>query len=294
MRNDIKMVANSEYHKIHWIPRSVATFYTIVKPFAFEMTSQYDNIGTSYNEMRKLPLSKLSDYILQVAVTPFIKGAKVLDLACGTGIVTNNLASWGASSVLGIDISSVMIEAAKAGATSEKVRFEVGDCSKPRIFGSGDYDIVVGAWLLNYASNKQAMIDMYRTIATNLREGGRFVGVTPHLTEDPESFIQMALEARPVGLGEVAILPREAVPDGMSTHAVCMLTSGTIEFDFYHLKKVVYETAAKEGGLTGELTRQPIRLPGDETQFPELRRNEEYWHNYLAIPHFSVFVISKS
>lgn len=43
------------------------------------MATQYDNIGTSYNEMRKLPLSKLSDYNVRLAVAPFIKGAKVLE-----------------------------------------------------------------------------------------------------------------------------------------------------------------------------------------------------------------------
>ena len=258
------------------------------------MSTQYDNIGTSYNEMRKLPLSKLSDYNIQVAVAPFIKGAKVLDLACGTGIVTNNLAIWGASSVLGIDISSVMIEAAKAGATSGKVRFEMGDCFRPKVFGGGNYDLVIGAWLLNYAASKQTMIDMYQTIAMNLKDGGRFVGVTPHPTEDPKSYIQMVLEARPMGLGEVAILPREDIPNGMSTHAVCMLTSGTIEFDSYHLEKAVYETSANEGGLAGELTWQPICLPRGETQVPELRESEEYWHSYLAYPHFAILVISKS
>ena len=258
------------------------------------MATQYDNIGTSYNEMRKLPLSKLSDYLLQVAVSPFIKGARVLDLACGTGIVTNNLASWGASSVLGIDISSVMVEAAKASTISDKVQFEVGDCFKPRMFGSGNYDLVVGAWLLNYASSKHVMIDMYRTIAMNLKDGGRFVGITPHPTEDPKSHIQMALETRPLGLGQVAILPREDIPNGMSTHAVCILTSGTIEFDSYHLEKAVYETSAKEGGLTGDLVWQPVSIPPGKTQDPDLEQSEEYWHRYLAFPHFGILVISKS
>ena len=259
------------------------------------MAAQYDNIGTSYNEMRKLPLSRLSDYNIQLAVAPFIKQAKVLDLACGTGIVTNNLASWGASTVLGIDISSVMVEAAKASATSEKVQFEVGDCFNPRVFGSGNYDLVVGAWLLNYAESKEQMTDLYRTIAANLKDGGRFVGVTPYPAEDPRSYILSVLEARPEGLGKVVILPRKDIPNGMSTHAKCILTSGTIEFDSYHLEKAVYETSAKEGGLTGELTWQPIYLPPPgETDDPALNQSEEYWHSYLAFPHFAILAISKS
>ena len=258
------------------------------------MSTQYDNIGASFNEMQKLPLARLSAYNVQVAVSPFIKGAKVLDLACGTGLVSNNLASWGASSVLGIDISSVMVEAAKAGAVSEKVQFEVGDCFKPRVFGGGNYDLVVGAWLLNYAPNKQTMIDIYRTIAANLKDGGRFVGVTPHPAEDPKSHIQKALEARPVGLGEVAVLPLEEVPNGMRTHVLSMLASGNIEFDAYHLEKAVYETSAKEGGLTGELTWQPVYLLPGENQDVALDQSEGYWHKHLAVPHFAILVISKT
>ncbi|KAL8787326.1 MAG: hypothetical protein Q9195_007821 [Heterodermia aff. obscurata] len=257
------------------------------------MSTQYDNIGVSFNEMRKLPLARLSDYNVQEAVSPFIKGAKVLDLACGTGLVTNDLAAWGASSVLGIDISSVMIKAAKTDATSEKVQFEVGDCFQPRIFGGGNFDLVVGAWLLNYASNKQTMTDMYRTIAMNLKAGGSFVGVTPPPTEDPKSFIQKALQVRPVGLGQVAVLPLEDVPNGLSTHLICMLPSGTVEFDAYHLEKAVYETSAKEGGLKGELTWQPARLPPDETQDGASNQSEDL-HGFIALPHFAILVISKT
>lgn len=97
-----------------------------------------------------------------------------------------------------------------------------------------------------------------------------------------------------MGLGEVAILPREDIPDGISTHAVCILTSGTIEFDAYHLKKTVYETSAKEGGLTGDLFWQPIHLPPGETQDLELKQSEGYWHSYLAFPQFAILAVSKS
>ena len=97
-----------------------------------------------------------------------------------------------------------------------------------------------------------------------------------------------------MGLGEVAILPREDVLNGMGIHAVCICAGVTIEFDAYHLKKSVYETAAKEGGLSGEFTWQTIHLPPGETQVPELKRSEEYWHSYLAFPHFAILTLSKS
>lgn len=49
------------------------------------MSTQYDDIGATYEEMRQLPIAILQDANVEAAVAPFIKSAKVLDLACGTG-----------------------------------------------------------------------------------------------------------------------------------------------------------------------------------------------------------------
>lgn len=49
------------------------------------ISSRYDDLRAACEEMRKLPISVLQDANVEAAVAPFIKGAKVLDLACGTG-----------------------------------------------------------------------------------------------------------------------------------------------------------------------------------------------------------------
>lgn len=258
------------------------------------MATQYDDIGISYNEMRQLPGAKLIDQNVKTAVSPYIEGAKVLDLACGTGIYSNSLLSWGASEVLGVDISSAMIEVAKATTTSENVKFEVGDCTKPIMFGRGQYDLVVGAWLLNYAATKDEMTSMYRTIAMNLKDGGTFVGVTPHPTEDPKSFIQKASEVRPARLGEVNVSPSQKIPDGMSAHVKTVLDSGIVEFDAYHLRKSIYETSAREAGFSGTLVWKPVDLPDGKEEDPAMMRPAEYWQTYIDVPHFGILIVLKS
>lgn len=258
------------------------------------MANQYDNIAAPYNEMRKVPAAKLVDHNVKVAVSPFVRGAKVLDLACGTGLYTQALFSWGASQVFGIDLSSGMIDVARATVTSENVQFEVSDCSKPKIYETGEYDLVLGAWLLNYAASKEEMTNMYQTAAVNLKSSGVFVGVTPHPSGDPEAHLQRTLDTRPVGLNEVAVLPTYEIPDGVKTHFVAVLRSGNLEFDTYHLNKTVYETSAREGGLKGELAWKPIELPKVEMEAPESSRTEEYWHTHLSIPHFGILIISQS
>lgn len=258
------------------------------------MVNQYDNIAASYNEMRKVPAAKLVDHNVKVAVSPIVKGAKVLDLACGTGLYTQALYSWGASQVFGVDLSSGMIDLARATVASEDVQFEVSDCSKPKIFGTGEYDLVLGAWLLNYAASKEEMADMYRTVAMNLKDNGVFVGVMPHPSEDPKAHLQKTLEMRPVGLNEVAVLPGNEIPNGVRAHLVSILHSGNVEFDAYYLNKIVYETSAREGGLKGEMAWRPIELPKVEMEAPKSGQTREYWNTHLSAPHFGVLVISKN
>ena len=49
------------------------------------MSTQYDDIGSAYDEMKKLPVAILERENVKAALAPHIHGAKVLDLACGTG-----------------------------------------------------------------------------------------------------------------------------------------------------------------------------------------------------------------
>ena len=82
------------------------------------MPFRYDDIGAAYGEMRKLPISVLQDANFEAAVAPFIKDAKVLDLACGTGYYSKKCLEWGAEQVVGIDISKAMEDAANAALTN--------------------------------------------------------------------------------------------------------------------------------------------------------------------------------
>jgi len=56
-----------------------------------------------------------------------------------------------------------------------------------------------GAWFLNYAPSGRDMVDMFRNVALNLRDGGHFVGVTPPPTQDPTAFVEAERQARPGG-----------------------------------------------------------------------------------------------
>ena len=253
------------------------------------MATQYDDIGATYNELRKQLGARYTDYNFEVAAAPLVKGAKVLDLACGTGLKSNAMHSWGASRVVGVDISSAMIDVAKANTTSEDIQYLVADCSAPVLFDGGNFNVVLGSWLLNYASTRGEMINMYRTIAMNLKEGGTFLGVTPAPSEDPRAYNEKMAKERPFKTGQVTILPTYDVPDGVGTRIVSVHDFGNIDFSAYHLKKSVYETSAREAGLKGEITWKSPEPPSDE-----LATDPAFLQSYLTIPHFGILVIPKN
>ena len=86
-----------------------------------QQSTQYDSIGLAYESMKKLPAALLERQNLQSVITPFITNAKVLDLACGTGYYSRLLLSWGASKVVGVDISPKMVEVAQDSCIAESI-----------------------------------------------------------------------------------------------------------------------------------------------------------------------------
>lgn len=52
------------------------------------MSTQYNAVQRPYDELRKATISIVERVNVREIVLPIIKGAKVLDLACGTGSLT--------------------------------------------------------------------------------------------------------------------------------------------------------------------------------------------------------------
>ncbi len=214
-------------------------------------TTQYDSIGQSYDRLKRLPAARLERNNVRDVVKPMFadnNSAQVLDLACGTGYYSRLLLSWGADSVTGVDISSAMIEAAKDAANGDAANggvgggslgesksgltFTIGDCTRPlQHLGLPPVDVVVGAWLLNYAATAEEVTAMFDNIARSLRAGGYFVGVTPHPAEDLDAFASK-FAGRPNKYGvDVAYTARNEL--GYKTHITFQTSTGQnpIAFD---------------------------------------------------------------
>lgn len=238
------------------------------------MASQYDTIGSKYGAFKKMWTSIVEEDNLKKAVLPYLsKTAKprVLDLASGTGFYSKKLVDWGADHVLGIDLSSSMVNAAQDLLSQEnkyggKVHFEVGNAlDLGKVQDGESFDIVVGAWLLNYASSLDEMTKMFHSIATNLKDGGVFVGLTPSPAEDIDAFATQWSEtqAKDPHRYPIEVNYYERLPSGDGWKTEIVSKGGGEEFSFknFHLKQSIYEKGARRAGMTGKLVWPEIQIP---------------------------------
>lgn len=247
------------------------------------MPDQYDAIATLYGAMKDLPASSLEQPSVE-AILGDITGLHCLNLACGLGHWSKIILQKGAALVTGIDISQLMIEEAfREASTSwpaeqrDRVTFRVGDCTKPLLDleSDGPFDLVFGAWLLNYAATATEQLGMWRNIHANLRPGGLFIGVTPNVHMDP---VEQPIDDR----YGYAVVPMEKVEDGWKCRLTAYTQPENVEFEMYHLSKQVYERTAAEAGLEG-LTWNGYVIPEDG------RKADGYWDGFERRPSFEVY-----
>jgi SAM-dependent methyltransferase len=261
---------------------------------------QYDPIQAPYDHARTSSIALIEHDNVRTTIAPFITNARVLELACGSGFYTYSLLEWGASSVVGVDISPVMMDKARSVGEEigawERVSFIQADCTVPKAYEGGPFDLVFGAWLLNYAPDHKGLVAMFRNVAMNLKDGGKFVSITVPPSSNPIDSLNAEASARPEPEGSGLLMYKNIkdVEDGIFFGVHADTPVGKLYFECYHLRKEVYESAAREAGLKGKIewgvTEVPERFltenaPGGAT----LRELE----TYNSIPAHGVLVITK-
>lgn len=265
-------------------------------------STQYNAVQAPYDELRKTTIAIVERVNVRSLVLPLIEGATVLDLACGTGFYSRSFLDWGAKKVVGVDISSSMLAEARKLSTAygDAISFGEADGSKLAKFDGGPFDLVFGAWFLNYASTKAEMVEFYRNILLNLESGGKFVGVTPPPSSDPKEFVarEQVLRPLPSASGGLYTTVLGDVEDGVRIHLHKDTTVGDLDFDCYHLRRDVWEAAAREAGFEGDLSWTVTDIPED---FMEDSRKygedenggaeREELETYKELPHYGLLSV---
>jgi ubiquinone/menaquinone biosynthesis C-methylase UbiE len=106
------------------------------------MAKDYDDmVGQKFN----IPMAKA--LLDKVPVGEIPLESRILDLGCGTGIISDLIASHGYKHFTLVDFSSGMLEAAKTKSRLRGARFILADITKE--LPDGKYDLVVSVMLFN-------------------------------------------------------------------------------------------------------------------------------------------------
>jgi SAM-dependent methyltransferase len=94
-----------------------------------------------------------------------VQGLSVLDVGCGTGATTYQLAARGARDVLGVDLSAPLIAAARQRNHRDQIAFEVGDASS--FLTPKRFDIVYSRFGVMFFEEPVAAFSHLRTLASD-------------------------------------------------------------------------------------------------------------------------------
>lgn len=231
--------------------------------------AEYDDIAADYAASKQLPFRIVVEAPTLFALAGDVHGKTVLDLPCGDGTYARALARRGAASVLGVDLSSGMIERARLRESEAPlgIRYQVGDAA--RLGTVGAFDLVVACYLFNYARTAEELLSFVRTAAANLKPGGRLVGINDN---PATAFGGLQSYARYGFLRDVETPVREGSrirysfpkPDGT-----------TFGFDNFWLSPDTYRAAFAEAGFVG-FGFVECRAAPDDSQEPG------FWQAFLS------------
>jgi SAM-dependent methyltransferase len=211
-----------------------------------------------------------------------VEGKSVLDVGCGTGLVTRMLKHRGARRVIGLDLSEAMLDAARAEEAIhplgvEYVLHDVVDAGALRPF-----DAVTASYVLPHASSPEQLFAMCRGVFEALAPGGRFVAIQPNdalEVNDPEFYSPYGVRASVEGCLEDAAPLKVTASSGGSE----------LTISAHYWTRGGYEAALRRAGFGAPRWHAPEVSPeGIEAC------GEVFWKSYLARPYAMLFECVKA
>ena len=235
-------------------------------------TTNYDPIAEQYKRSKEQPWRTHIESFTLLELIGDPTGRSVLDVACGEGFYTRMLRQRGASKATGVDLSKGMIELAEKQEAENRlgIAYLVGDATNLNL--PADYDIVVAAYLLNYARNRQELQAMCSGVAKCLKPGGRFVTVNCNPALDFSS----TPSYRKYGF-ETSV--SDGLEEGAPIKWTFFLDDGSFEIENYHLDVAIHEESLRAAGFREIHWHRPRISPQGEAEF-----GGNFWTTFLSHP----------
>jgi len=226
----------------------------------------YDRIGSQYDEYARTATLKAAERYTFFRMVGPVEGQRVMDLACGFGFYTRLLKQRGAAQVVGVDISPEMIRLASQREQVEPlgITYQVGDAvSLPLL---DPFDLVTAVHVLTYATSKDKLLRMFRSVYVNLVAGGRFIAYTNN-----PAFTLSKPNGTKYGLTVLRLEPEE---DRYACEAE-FATNPPFRVRWNQWRQAPYEWALREAGF-----RDFAWYPSEVAPEDIARYGEAYWRAF--------------
>ena len=234
---------------------------------------QYDTIAADYLAYVNASPTRAAEYRMMRGLAGDLRGARVLDLACGSGYYGRRFLGEGAASSHGVDQSPVMVEQARAisAALGDGMTFEASDVLA--LGTVGVFDVVVAAFLFNYAQSLQELDAMAAKVRQHLAPGGRLVlqTINPDYRLAKGDFSRYGITVQSEVPWQEGACITMAVPG-----------SPPAQLTVYRWERAHYEAAFQRAGFTNLRWQTAALVPEDLTDKPA-GFWDELMHNNLAI-----------
>jgi SAM-dependent methyltransferase len=234
--------------------------------------SQYDAIAEQYRRSKSSPLRTYVEAWTFLNLVGDVRGKRVLDLACGEGFYSRRLKTLGAKSVVGVDISSAMIDLAEQQERENPQGIDYVCADVGELDDLGRFDIVVAAYLLHYAPNVDALTRMCRNVRRHLPERGRFVT----LNENPEQPAGRYVGFEQYGFNKTVEMPRT---DGSKITYYMVAGRELFEFHAHYFARGTYERILTDAGFDHVAWHSLALDPVGAAE-----HGDDYWLEYLSNP----------
>jgi toxoflavin synthase len=243
--------------------------------------TDYDAIAHAYRETKRLPIKQYSEAFTFFQVLGSVRGLAVLDVACGDGYYTRAVKRQGASHVVGVDSSQMMITYAQREEEAHPLGIEyvLGEAETMDIVGA--FDLVTAAYLLVHATTRDQLAAMCQAIARQLNPEGRFVALTinPRLMLD---------QLPPVEQYQSGVTAEGPLRDGMPLDVTMLTAGGPVQIRDYYWSQGTYESVLQQAGF-GMMTWHAMRVSPEGFH----TYGRAYWRDYLNNPQIVVLEAQK-
>jgi SAM-dependent methyltransferase len=220
--------------------------------------AEYDGFARQYKTSKGLPFRAHVEAHTFFGMLGDVTGLDVLDLACGEGHYSRLIRRRGAARVVGAD---------RQQEQHDRLGVEYLQAPAEQLGVVGQFDVVTAAYLLNCAPTRGHLEAMARTIAANLRPGGRFVAI------NGDAGIGTPAETTKYGWRTSAAT---IGGDGAERRLTFLLGADSFTITNYAHSRASYEAALRDAGFRAIRWVMPTVADAGIVEF-----GREYWRDLI-------------